>query len=685
MSERFPTDVYEKYQFCKNNWQPIDLITANTIATILKDWAIEHGATHWCHWFQPLVNGHFAEKHEAFIDIRNGSIITHFSGSDLVLQEPDASSFPSGGLRSTHLARGYTIWDPLSPIFIKDVDESKVMCIPSCFISWTGEALDRKIPLLRSIACLRESVKKIFVAAGKTEPKSVRVNSGLEQEFYIIDKKHFDERPDLRITGRTVQGSQPFKNQELCDHYLASIPRRAVNCIHEVEREAWRLGIPLKTRHQEVAPNQFETAPIFEQSSVASDQNLILMDLMRNIASKHGLMFLFHEKPFIGYNGNGKHNNWSIGTDSVTSIFKPENMKNNIIFKLALAAVIRGIDVHQDLIRYSISGASNDFRLGAHEAPPSIISIFLGDTLSNYVDSIITGKEYKDIDVRMNIGIPYLTPFERHSTDRNRTSPFAFTVNKFEFRAVGSSQNPSISNYILNTIISESFDYLTEEIEALKKKNNIPAEEAAEEVFKRTLINHQRIIFDGDGYSQDWLNEAERRGLLNLRTTYEVLEHVNNEKNLILFEKQKVLSQKEFLAHLNADAQNYTSTIEMEARSLITISNKYVIPTAFKYMQKMIPIKNDTPKEFSEIHKLFDSLQKGIDNSLHISHILEEMFERCDKLEGMNPVEKAKWVGINFLPIMKNMRKELDSLEEIVSTEDWPIPSYEDILFHKLN
>jgi len=382
---------------------------------------------------------------------------------------------------------------------------------------------------LRSLVCLKEAVKRIFVAAGKPMPKTVRVNSGLEQEFYIIDKKHFDERPDLRITGRTVQGSQPFKNQELCDHYLASIPRRAVKCIHEVEREAWRLVIRLKTRHQEVAPNQFETAPIFAQSSVASDQNLILMDLMRNIASKHDLAFLFHEKPFIGYNGNGKHNNWSIGTDNVVSLFKPDNMKENIIFKLALAAVIRGIDIHQDLIRYSISSASNDFRLGAHEAPPSIISIFLGDTLSNYVNSIISGKDFQEIDVRVNIGIPYLTPFERHSTDRNRTSPFAFTVNKFEFRAVGSSQNPSISNYILNTIISESFDYLSEQIEILKK-NNTPAEEAAEQVFRKTLIEHHRIIFDGDGYSEDWVKEAENRGLLNLRTSYQVLEYVNNEK-----------------------------------------------------------------------------------------------------------------------------------------------------------
>jgi glutamine synthetase len=683
MKERVTAQVYQRYISCKTNWEPFDLDTANAIAASLRTWAMEKGATHWCHWFQPLIQGHFAEKHEAFLDIQKGKIISNFTGTDIILQEPDASSFPSGGLRSTHMARGYTVWDPLSPIFIKDVGNSKVMAVPSCYFSWTGDSLDRKIPLLRSLVAITKSTKRLLGLLG-INAKTVRSNSGCEQEFYLVDKKYYDERPDLKMTGRTVQGAKPNKNQELCDHYLASIPNRAGDCVYEIEREAWKIGIPVKTRHQEVAPNQFEFAPIFDQASIAADQNIMLMQLMKNVAVKHDLQVLFHEKPFAGYNGNGKHNNWSIGTDTIPTIFKPENIKTNHVFQLALTAVIRGVDIHQDVIRHAIASASNDFRLGANEAPPSIMSIYLGDSLTNFVNFLITGKEEKDPDLLVDLGIPFLPPFYRASTDRNRTSPFAFTGNKFEIRAVGGSQNPSISSTAINTITADSFNYLADEIES-HLNQGMALDKAISKVVKDTLAKHQRIIFDDDGYSKEWVEEAKKRGLLNLSNTYDTLNYVNSEKNFHLFESLGVLSRREYEAYINADADNYVNTVELESNALLTIANRYIVPFGIDYLNNMLPVVEKAGKE-SYLEERYREIQGLLNTTLKEAHHLETAISNYEgQLKELTSIQKAEFASKNFVPRSADLRKTLDKLEMLLPKKDWPIPSYENILFSKLN
>jgi glutamine synthetase len=684
MKEKLTVQVFQRYTACKNNWEPFDLETANAIASALRCWAMGKGATHWCHWFQPLVNGHSAEKHEAFLDVSKGKIISNFTGNDIILQEPDGSSFPSGGLRSTHIARGYTVWDPLSTIFIKEAgDTNKILVIPACYFSWTGDALDRKIPLLRSLVAVTKATKRLFSVLGK-DVKSVRSNSGCEQEFYLIDKNHFEERPDLKLIGRTIQGTKPIKNQELGDHYLAGLPNKAVDCIHDIEKEAWKIGIPIKTRHQEVAPNQFEMAPIFESSSIAADQNIMLMQMMRNVASKHNISVLFHEKPFAGYNGNGKHNNWSIGTDTIPTIFKPEDIKNNLIFQLGLTAVIRGIDLHQDIIRHAIASAGNDFRLGANEAPPSIISVYLGDSLTNFIEYLITGNEKREPPLELDLGVPYLPPFFRASTDRNRTSPFAFTGNKFEIRAVGGSQNPAISSTAINTIAAESFYYLADEIESLVNKGT-PLEKAVNKVVKETLAKHQRIIFDQNGYSQDWVEEAKKRGLLNLKNTIDTLNYVNSEKNYKLYESLNVLSRREYEAFINADADNYTNTVEMEVNAILTMANRYIIPVGIKYLNEILPVVERAGKS-SQLEDRYQQIQNHINNSLAQANKLHETMEHFEhSSKDLTSLQKAEYASNNFVPKSFDLRKTLDQLECLIPKKDWPFPSYEDILFNKLN
>lgn len=679
MESILPSEVYQEVVDCRTQWKPISLKSADVIADTLRSWAMEKGASHWCHWFQPNINGAFAEKHEAFLDVSDGKFISAFRGKDLILQEPDGSSFPSGGLRSTHTARGYTVWDPLSPIFIKTVGTSKVLCVPALFISWTGDALDRKTPLLRSNVAITNATKRLFNAI-QQPINTVYSHSGVEQEFYLIEKSLYDARPDLKILGRTVQGCAPFKGQELCDHYLAPLPERANSCIHEFEREAWKLGIPIKTRHQEVGPNQFEMAPIFEEASIASDHNLILMQLMKDIAPRYNLAVIFHEKPFAGYNGSGKHNNWSIGTDTIPSIFKPDFQSN--VFKLALTGVIRAVHRHQDVLRLAIASAGNDFRLGANEAPPSIISVYLGEALSNFVNHLISGEEIKLYNLNIDLGIPYLPEFERAPTDRNRTSPFAFTGNKFEVRAVGGSQNPAISSCALNTIVADSFNYLSDQLTSLLH-DGVNIDDSVNIVCRRELTQYSSIIFDGDGYSEEWLNEAQNRGLLNLKNTYDTLNYCNNEKNVKLFSDEGILSKREFESFIESDADNYASVVTMEVKALLNLCNRFIIPYGLDYLQKCTCIVANETQFLSQRYK---QIEQYIESCLNTFSKLDKLIEIYDhSSKKYSGLQKAEYVSTIFIPMSKELRHNLDTLERLLPSNKWPIPSYEDMLYSKLN
>lgn len=677
MRERLPKETFKALKKTMDEGIPLDMSVANTIANAMKDWAVEKGATHYTHWFQPMT-GITAEKHDSFITPQgNGTVIMEFSGKELVKGEPDGSSFPSGGIRATYEARGYTAWDPTSPAFIKDGS----LCIPTAFCSYGGEALDQKTPLLRSMDAIDKQAKRILKLFGK-KVRRVTTTVGAEQEYFLIDRKMWEQRKDLVYTGRTLFGAKPPKGQELDDHYFGMIKPRVLAFMNELDEELWKLGILSKTKHNEVAPAQHELAPIFTTTNLAADGNQLTMEMMKKVAVRHGLVCLLHEKPFAGVNGSGKHNNWSLSTDTGENLLEPGNTpEDNAQFLLILTAIIKGIDEYQDLLRVSVATAGNDHRLGANEAPPAIISMFLGEDLDAILKSIREGKPYdRKAKQVIKLGVDALPNFPKDETDRNRTSPFAFTGNKFEFRSLGSSISISFPNVILNTIVAEEFcqfaDILEKSADFTKDLN---------ELIRKTLNEHSRIIFNGNGYSQEWVEEAERRGLLNLKTTSDAMPHYLAQKNIDMFERHGVFSETEIRSRYDVQMEEYVKVLHIEARTMIGMTRKQILPGVFKYVR-------DIAASIREVQGIgcdtqcraqIDTLQKAQDliDRIHrevgaLEQIVADTFGSDDITSTANYY--TTWV----IPAMNSLREAVDSLESMVGYEYWPYPSYGALMFN---
>ncbi len=678
MRQRLPKDIYKALKKTVQMSKPLDKSIANVVASAMKDWAIELGVTHYTHWFQPLTSV-TAEKHDSFISpLGDGGVILEFSGKELVQGESDASSFPSGGLRATFEARGYTAWDPTSYAFIKD----NTLCIPTAFYSYGGEALDKKTPLLRSMEAINVQALRILKLFGKTDVKRVVTTVGPEQEYFLVERDMFHQRKDLIYTGRTLFGAMPPKGQEMDDHYFGSIKPRVAAFMKELDNELWKLGVLAKTEHNEAAPAQHELAPIFTTTNISADHNELTMELMQKIAHRHGLACLLHEKPFAGVNGSGKHNNWSLSTDSGANLFEPgDSPIENAQFLLFLAAVIKAVDEYQELLRISVATAGNDHRLGAAEAPPAIISMFLGEELEAVLNAIVDedddyvhhGKE--DFEV----GVSVLPKISKDATDRNRTSPFAFTGNKFEFRMLGSASSISDANVVLNTIVAEA---LCQFADALELSPTV--EEDLHNVIQATIVKHKRILFSGDSYSKEWEEEAKRRGLFNLKTTAEALPHFVAEKNVKLFTKHHIFTEVEMHSRLEILLENYNKTINIEALTALQMIKKEIIPAVCAYM-----------KDLSETASFKQNLSVNISNSLEVkllsklSNLSSSLFSKAEKLErdmdklplGGTAQEKADYYKNVILPDMAKAREIADELEALVGESYWPYPTYGDLLF----
>ena len=676
MKERLPKETYKAMQKTIQNGEDLNLEVANVVANAMKDWAIEKGATHYTHWFQPMT-GVTAEKHDSFINPTNdGHIIMEFNGKELVKGEPDASSFPSGGIRATCEARGYTAWDPTSYAFIKGT----CLCIPTAFCSYGGEALDKKTPLLRSMAAINKQAMRVLKLFG-SNAKSVKTTVGPEQEYFLIDKKLYDKREDLIFTGRTLFGAMPPKGQELEDHYFGTIKPRVQEYMTELNDELWKLGVLAKTEHNEVAPSQHELAPIFATTNIATDHNQLTMEVMKKLARKHDLVCLLHEKPFDGVNGSGKHNNWSISTDTGVNLLEPgETPRENAQFLLFLAAVIKAVDEYQDLLRISVASAGNDHRLGANEAPPAIVSMFVGDELAGVLDSIETGTVYQGKKkVQMKIGVDVLPKFPKDTTDRNRTSPFAFTGNKFEFRMLGSSESIACANIMLNTAVAEELCVFADLLESSKN-----FEEDLNELIRTTIKSHKRIIFNGNGYDDAWVKEAEKRGLLNLRTTPDCLPYYISKKNVELFKKHEVLSETEIHARYEIILENYSKLINIEALTMIDMVKKMILPAVTKYsdsLAKTIIAKQtisstiDCSYEYAVINDIASLSAKLFEDT----KALESLDAKAKKISDVQ--ESASYYKDYVIPQMEKVRESGDKLEVITSKEFWPFPTYSEILF----
>lgn len=677
MRERLPKETFKALKKTMDEGIPLDMSVANTIANAMKDWAVEKGATHYTHWFQPMT-GITAEKHDSFITPQgNGTVIMEFSGKELVKGEPDGSSFPSGGIRATYEARGYTAWDPTSPAFIKDGS----LCIPTAFCSYGGEALDQKTPLLRSMDAIDKQAKRILKLFGK-KVRRVTTTVGAEQEYFLIDRKMWEQRKDLVYTGRTLFGAKPPKGQELDDHYFGMIKPRVLAFMNELDEELWKLGILSKTKHNEVAPAQHELAPIFTTTNLAADGNQLTMEMMKKVAVRHGLVCLLHEKPFAGVNGSGKHNNWSLSTDTGENLLEPGNTpEDNAQFLLILTAIIKGIDEYQDLLRVSVATAGNDHRLGANEAPPAIISMFLGEDLDAILKSIREGKPYdRKAKQVIKLGVDALPNFPKDETDRNRTSPFAFTGNKFEFRSLGSSISISFPNVILNTIVAEEFSQFADILE-----KSADFTKYLNELIRKTLNEHSRIIFNGNGYSQEWVEEAERRGLLNLKTTSDAMPHYLAQKNIDMFERHGVFSETEIRSRYDVQMEEYVKVLHIEARTMIGMTRKQILPGVFKYVR-------DIAASIREVQGIgcdtqcraqIDTLQKAQDliDRIHrevgaLEQIVADTFGSDDITSTANYY--TTWV----IPAMNSLREAVDSLESMVGYEYWPYPSYGALMFN---
>lgn len=678
MRERLPKDVYKSLRKTIDNGKDLDINVANAVANAMKDWAVENGATHYTHWFQPMT-GITAEKHDSFISpTADGRIIMEFSGKELIKGEPDASSFPSGGLRATFEARGYTAWDPTSYAFIKD----NSLYIPTAFCSYGGEVLDKKTPLLRSMEALSAQAVRILRLFGDTATKRVITTVGAEQEYFLIDKKLYDQRPDLLFTGRTLCGARAPKSQELEDHYFGAIKPRIAAFMKELDEELWKLGILAKTKHNEVAPAQHELAPIFSTTNVATDHNQITMETMKNVAQRHGLVCLLHEKPFAGVNGSGKHNNWSISTDTGKNLFEPGKLpQENAQFLLFLAAVIKGVDEYQDLLRISVASAGNDHRLGANEAPPAIISVFLGDELTAILDAIETGTVYGGtLRVNLEIGVNVLPTFAKDTTDRNRTSPFAFTGNKFEFRSLGSQLNIACPNIMLNTILAEELRQFADELEGKEDFNG-----ALNALIRRVIKEHKRIIFNGDGYADAWKLEAEKRGLTNLRTTVDALPHYSDPKNLKLFADHKIYNEVEVHSREDIILETYSKTIHIEALTASDMVKRDILPAVSAYVAELTDsvlrkksIGGDIP------------CRAELDIIKRLSGLEDCAYEKLSTLDSAvigvreadeDPIAVAAYYKDRVIPTMTELRAVVDEMETLVSSKYWPYPTYADLMY----
>ena len=673
MRQRLPKDVYKSLTYTIQTGKTIDVSIANVVANAMKDWAVEKGATHYTHWFQPLTSV-TAEKHDSFISpIGGDKVVMEFSGKELIKGESDASSFPSGGLRETCNARGYTAWDPSSYAFIKD----KTLYIPTVFCSYTGDALDTKTPLLRSMDALSEHALRILALFGDNTATRVSTSVGAEQEYFLINKEYYDRRDDLLYTGRTLFGNPAPKTQQLEDHYYGPLKTKISEFMHELDEELWKLGITSKTKHNEVAPSQHELAPIYVTTNVAVDQNLIVMEMIKRVAERHGLVALLHEKPYAGINGSGKHNNWSMSTDTGKNLLSAgKNPASNTQFLLFMSAIIKAVDDYQDLLRVSVATAGNDHRLGADEAPPAIVSVFLGDELEELVEAIVGETDYTDKARRtMDLGVPSVPTFRYDSTDRNRTSPFAFTGNKFEFRMVGSSQNIALANIMLNTSVAK---ILKDFADTLDGTGNI--EKDAKKLIKNTLKAHKRIIFNGNGYSSKWPEEAERRGLLNFKTSVDSLSSITAEKNISLFTSLGVMSEVELRAREEIMFENYSNIIDIEAKTMVDMTNKKIIPAIESYVGELTRTAKNKQEIFGS--NLHSSLERRMIADLSI--LATEAFETADKLKraasdaANEPDFKISAFAYKekVIPLMNSLRRAVDSAEALVPSDLWPLPSY---------
>ncbi len=677
MQSRLPKDTYKSLKKTIHTGVPLDISIANVIATVMKEWAIEKGATHYTHWFQPMT-GITAEKHDSFISPSpDGGVIMEFSGKELIQGEPDASSFPSGGLRATFEARGYTAWDPTSYAFVKD----KTLYIPTAFCSYGGEALDKKTPLLRSMEALNKQALRILRLFGRHDAKRVYTTVGAEQEYFLIDEKLYKQRKDLIYTGRTLFGAKPPKGQELEDHYFGAIKPRVKAFMAELDEELWKLGVLAKTEHNEVAPAQHELAPIYTTTNIATDHNQLTMELMKKIASKHGLTCLLHEKPFAGVNGSGKHNNWSMCTDTGYNLLEPgKSPYENAQFLLFLCAVIKAVDEYQDLLRISVASAGNDHRLGANEAPPAIVSMFLGDELTEILEAIESKSSYsKREKVEMQIGVDVLPHFPKDTTDRNRTSPFAFTGNKFEFRMLGSMLSIAGPNLVLNTIVAEALSQFADQLEQAPDFT-----EALNKLIRRTIREHKRIIFNGNNYTDEWVEEAERRGLLNLRTTPEALPLFTAAKNVRLFARHCIFTEAEIRSRMEILLDNYIKTIQIESLTMVELTKKDILPAIVAYTSELsaaaldkralsedidISVELDTVRRLSSLAACIKSDAENLEHALAEVRVYP------------TAAEQASFCRTVVFVAMQQLRASADEAETLVSAKHWPFPTYGELLY----
>src|SRR3954447_20919085 len=679
---RLPKDVFRALRRAVAHGESIDPSVADIVASALKDWAVEHGATHYTHWFQPMT-GITAEKHDSFLSpTSDGRAVAEFGGKELIQGEPDASSFPSGGMRSTFEARGYTAWDPTSPPWLLVTPNGTTLVIPTAFVSWTGEALDKKTPLLRSMEAISKQAVRILTLFG-SRAQRVFTTCGPEQEYFLIDQQFYFTRPDLINAGRTLFGAKPPKGQEMEDHYFGSIPDRVLAYMQECERELYKVGVPIKTRHNEVAPGQFEVAPIFENANVATDHQMMTMEMLKQVAPKYGLACLLHEKPFAGVNGSGKHLNWSISDDLGNNLLNPgETPHDNIQFLVFCASVLRAVNKHQGLLRFSIASAGNDHRLGANEAPPAIISIFLGDMLTDIFQQIEkagSAKTTKSGGI-MDIGVNVLPKLPRDAGDRNRTSPFAFTGNKFEFRAVSSNQSIALPNVCLNVAVTESLDHIATELEkGLKEGKKLP--EAVKALLTKMIKENKRIIFNGNGYSDEWQKEATKRGLLNLRTSVDAYPELMKPDVVKAFEKYAVLNEREVRARYDVAIEQYNKTINIEAQLMVLMANRYILPAAYKYQGTLAGTVASL--------KAAGATGKGTRSALDsMTSLINSCKTRVDALQALlehdgsaSPEKHAKYFRDKVVPAMVALRESGDGLECIVPQDVWPLPTYREMLF----
>ena len=678
MKAKLPTEVYESLKKTREEGVRLDSSVASVVADAMKDWAVANGATHFTHWFQPLT-GITAEKHDSFIaPTDDGGVIMEFSGKELIQGEPDASSFPSGGLRATFEARGYTAWDPTSFAFIKD----KTLCIPTAFCAYNGEALDKKTPLLRSMAALNKQALRILKLFGNKDVKSVHTNVGPEQEYFLISKEMYEQRPDLKFTGRTLFGAKPPKGQEMDDHYFGAIKPKVAAFMAELNEELWKLGVLAKTEHNEVAPAQHELAPIFTTTNIATDHNQLTMEIMQKVATKHGLVCLLHEKPFAGVNGSGKHNNWSMATNTGINLLAPgATPYENAQFLLFLCAVIKAVDDYQDLLRISVATAGNDHRLGANEAPPAVVSMFLGDELTEVLEAIETGNPYKGAaKTQLKLGVDVLPKFNRDTTDRNRTSPFAFTGNKFEFRMLGSSNSIACANIMLNAAVAESLKVYADRLEGVAD-----FETALHEMIKKTIKDHKRIIFNGNGYDEAWIKEAtEQRGLCNYRTTPDCIPHVLDKKNVDMLVGHKVFTEAELKSRCEIQLENYCKTVVIEANTMVNMAKTLIAPAVEAYaadVAKAVAAKRlvdaNLPCKYES--KLIKNLSALTDR---IASCIEELEMALQELhEAKDVADEANAIRDNVLEKMNALRIACDEAELLTAKKYWPFPTYSDLLF----